>query len=69
LVVDIRRTDFENSFIKGAINLPARSFNPTLQSLMPILTRYSLGVYHYSNCKPTGYGPRAAAWYQDKLDK
>ncbi|KAK0469236.1 Rhodanese-like domain-containing protein [Desarmillaria tabescens] len=69
LVVDVRRTDFEGSFIKGAINLPAHSFYPTLQSLMPILTRYPLVVFHCNNCKPGGRGPRAAGWYQDELNR
>ena len=59
----------QDSFIRGAINLPAHSFYPTLQSLMPILIRYSLVVFHCNNCKPTGRGPRTAAWYQDELDK
>ncbi len=36
---------------------------------MPVITRYSLVVFHCSNCKPTGRGPRTAAWYQGELDK
>ncbi|KAK0459776.1 Rhodanese-like domain-containing protein [Desarmillaria tabescens] len=59
LVVDVRRTDFEGSFIKGAINLPAHSFYPTLP----------LVVFHCNSCKPGGRGPRTAGWYQDELDK
>ncbi|KAK0205276.1 Rhodanese-like domain-containing protein, partial [Desarmillaria ectypa] len=59
----------QGSFIKGAINLPAHSFYPTLQSLMPILAQYTLVVFHCNNCKPSGRGPRAAAWYQDELDR
>ncbi|KAK0197061.1 Rhodanese-like domain-containing protein [Armillaria mellea] len=58
LVVDVRRTDFEGSFIKGAINLPAHSFYPTLQGLTSILARYQLVVFHCNSCKPGGRGPR-----------
>ncbi|KAK0451632.1 hypothetical protein EV421DRAFT_1703149, partial [Armillaria borealis] len=59
----------QNSFIKGAFNLPANSSYPTLPSLMLILIQYSLVVFHCNNCKPTGRGPRIAVWYQDELDK
>ncbi|KAG7452500.1 uncharacterized protein BT62DRAFT_925047 [Guyanagaster necrorhizus] len=69
LVVDVRRTDFEGSFIKGAINLPAHSFYPTLHVLIPILARYQLVVFHCNSCKPGGRGPRTAGWYQDELDR
>lgn len=69
LVVDVRRTDFEGSFIKGAINLPAHSFYPTLQAVTPILARYRLVVFHCNSCKPGGRGPRSAGWYQDELDR
>ncbi|KAK0210800.1 Rhodanese-like domain-containing protein [Desarmillaria ectypa] len=69
LVVDTRRTDFEGFFIKGAINLPAHSFYPTLPALTPILAQYQLAVFHCNSCKPGGRGPRTAGWYQDELDK
>ncbi|KAG7451630.1 uncharacterized protein BT62DRAFT_1000888 [Guyanagaster necrorhizus] len=69
LVADVRQTDFEGSFIEGAFNLPAHSFNPTLQPLIPILSRYFLVIFHCNNCKPNGHGPRTAAWYQDELDR
>ncbi|SCZ98568.1 BZ3500_MvSof-1268-A1-R1_Chr3-1g05469 [Microbotryum saponariae] len=67
LVVDVRRTDFEDSFIKGAINLPAHSFHPTLPSLLPILSQYPLVIFHCQSS--SGRGPRCAGWYQDLLNE
>ncbi|KDE08393.1 hypothetical protein MVLG_01429 [Microbotryum lychnidis-dioicae p1A1 Lamole] len=67
LVVDVRRTDFEDSFIKGAINLPAHSFHPTLPSLLPILSQYALVIFHCQSS--SGRGPRCAGWYQDLLSE
>ncbi|ORY92853.1 Rhodanese-like domain-containing protein [Leucosporidium creatinivorum] len=67
IVIDVRRTDFEVAFIKGAINLPAHSFYQTLPSLLPILTRYSNVVFHCQSS--SGRGPRCAGWYQDALDE
>ncbi|POY75750.1 hypothetical protein BMF94_1160 [Rhodotorula taiwanensis] len=67
LVVDVRRTDFETAFIKGAINLPAHSFYQTLPSLVPILSRYRSVIFHCQSS--SGRGPRCAGWYQDALDK
>ncbi|GAA6063675.1 hypothetical protein JCM10212_000411 [Sporobolomyces blumeae] len=66
LVVDVRRTDFENACIKGAINLPAHSFYPTLPALVPILSRYRQVFFHCQSS--SGRGPRCAAWYQDYLN-
>ncbi|GAA6053208.1 hypothetical protein JCM3770_000032 [Rhodotorula araucariae] len=66
LVVDVRRTDFEIGFIRGAVNLPAHSFYPTLPSLLPILSRYRTVVFHCQSS--SGRGPRCAGWYQDALD-
>ncbi|GAA6015361.1 hypothetical protein JCM10207_008962 [Rhodosporidiobolus poonsookiae] len=66
LVVDVRRTDFEDAFIKGAINLPAHSFFPTLPSLLPLLTRYPSVIFHCQSS--SGRGPRCAGWFQDALD-
>ncbi|GAA5935899.1 hypothetical protein JCM3775_007357 [Rhodotorula graminis] len=67
LVVDVRRTDFETGFVRGAINLPAHSFYPTLPSLVPILSRYRTVVFHCQSSN--GRGPRCAGWYQDALDE
>ncbi|GAA5881869.1 hypothetical protein JCM3774_005760 [Rhodotorula dairenensis] len=67
LVVDVRRTDFEERFIKGAINLPAHSFYQTLPSLLPILSQYRSVVFHCQSS--SGRGPRCAGWYQDALDR
>jgi len=65
VVVDVRRTDFEHGYVKGAINLPAHSFNQTLPGLVPILSNIPLVVF-YCN-RSTGRGPRCAGWYADAL--
>ncbi|GAA6027780.1 hypothetical protein JCM8097_001713 [Rhodosporidiobolus ruineniae] len=65
LVVDVRRTDFENTCIAGAINFPAQSFYTTLPSLLPLLSRYRTVIFHCSSSK--GRGPRCAGWYQDAV--
>ncbi|KAA1475295.1 Rhodanese-like protein [Dentipellis sp. KUC8613] len=65
LVVDVRRTDFENAFIRGAINLPAHSFYPTLPTLVNVLSRYHTVVFYCGSSN--GRGPRVAGWYQDAL--
>lgn len=67
LVVDVRRTDFENAFIRGAVNLPAHSFYPTLDSLVPFLSSYKHVIFHCQSS--SGRGPRTAAWYQDRLNE
>ncbi|KAI5475921.1 hypothetical protein MNV49_000694 [Pseudohyphozyma bogoriensis] len=66
LIVDSRRTDFETGFIRTAINLPAHSFYPLLPSILPILLRYSLLIFHCQNS--INRGPRVAGWVQDALD-
>ncbi|GAA5891944.1 hypothetical protein JCM5296_004639 [Sporobolomyces johnsonii] len=66
LVVDVRRTDFENAFVAGAVNLPAHSFYPTLPALLPILSRYRRVIFHCQSSN--GRGPRCAGWYQDALN-
>ncbi|GAA5941462.1 hypothetical protein JCM10213_006092 [Rhodosporidiobolus nylandii] len=68
VVVDVRRTDFENGYIRGAINLPAHSFFPTLPSLLPILSRYPLVILHCNSCSAGGRGDRCAGWLQDAYD-
>ncbi|KDQ16682.1 hypothetical protein BOTBODRAFT_53780 [Botryobasidium botryosum FD-172 SS1] len=65
IVVDVRRTDFEHGYVKGAINLPAQSFNQALPGLVPILSNIPLVVF-YCN-RSTGRGPRCAGWYADAL--
>ncbi|KAJ7149025.1 Rhodanese-like domain-containing protein [Mycena crocata] len=68
LVVDVRRTDFENATISGCLNLPAHSFYPTLSTVVALLSNVPLVVFHCNSCKPGGRGPRAAGWYQDVID-
>ncbi|GAA5928871.1 uncharacterized protein JCM15063_003991 [Sporobolomyces koalae] len=67
LVVDVRRTDFDTGFIRGAINLPAQSFYATLETLLPLLYQYKLVIFHCQSSN--GRGPRVAGWYQDALDE
>ncbi|KAK4331264.1 Rhodanese domain-containing protein [Rhodotorula toruloides] len=66
LVVDVRRADFEDAYIAGAINLPAQSFYQTLPALLPLLTPYNTVIFHCSSSK--GRGPRCAGWYEDALE-
>ncbi|KAF8598527.1 hypothetical protein BDV93DRAFT_398789, partial [Ceratobasidium sp. AG-I] len=67
IVVDVRRTDFETEFIKGAINLPAHSFYPTLPTITTLLSSIPDVIFHCSGCSQTGRGPRAAGWYAAEL--
>ncbi|PVG01339.1 Rhodanese-like protein [Serendipita vermifera] len=67
IVVDVRRTDFEDGFIKGALNLPAHSFYQTLPAIVAILGHIPRVIFHCNNCGPTGRGPRTAGWYADKI--
>ncbi|KAJ1303028.1 hypothetical protein OPQ81_011229 [Rhizoctonia solani] len=67
IVVDARRTDFENVFIKGAINLPAQSFYPTLPTITVLLSKIPDVIFHCNSCTETGRGPRVAGWYAAQL--
>ncbi|KIM29305.1 hypothetical protein M408DRAFT_328953 [Serendipita vermifera MAFF 305830] len=69
IVVDVRRTDFEDTFVKGAINLPAHSFYPTVSTIAAVLSRIPLVIFHCNSCSPTGRGPRAAGWYTEELER
>lgn len=69
IVVDVRRTDFENVFIKGALNLPAHTFYPTRETIVKVLSTIPIVVFHCSSCGPTGRGPRTAGWYRAELEK
>lgn len=55
------------AFIRGAINLPAHSFHPTLPSLIPLLVPYKRLVFHCQSS--SGRGPRCAGWLQDALNE
>ncbi|KAF7350511.1 Rhodanese-like protein [Mycena venus] len=65
IVVDVRRTDFEDASIAGCLNLPAHSFYPTLSTIVALLASVPLVIFHCNSCKPGGRGPRTAGWYQD----
>ncbi|CEL63408.1 hypothetical protein RSOLAG1IB_10737 [Rhizoctonia solani AG-1 IB] len=67
IVVDVRRNDFENVFIKGAINLPAHSFYPTLPTVTTLLSKIPDVIFHCNSCTETGRGSRVAGWYADQL--
>lgn len=56
----------QRAFIRGAINLPAHSFFPTLPSLLPLLRTYKRVIFHCQSS--SGRGPRCAGWLQDALD-
>ncbi|KAB5589539.1 Arsenite transporter [Ceratobasidium theobromae] len=67
VVVDVRRTDFESMVIRGAINLPAHSFYPTLLTVTALLSRIPNVIFHCNSCTETGRGPRVAGWYAEQL--
>jgi len=70
LIVDARRTDFEDYFIRGAINLPAHSFHQTLPGLIPLLSAIPLVIFHCNSCgKSSSRGRLVAGWYQDALEE
>ncbi|KAF7290305.1 Rhodanese domain-containing protein [Mycena chlorophos] len=65
VVVDVRRADFENHAIPGCINLPAHSFYQTLPTILKLLQRVPLVVFHCNSCKEGSRGWRVAGWYAD----
>ncbi|CAE6499461.1 unnamed protein product [Rhizoctonia solani] len=67
VVVDVRRNDFENVYIKGALNLPAQSFYPTLPTVTSLLSKIPDVIFHCNSCTETGRGSRVAGWYADHL--
>jgi len=67
IVVDVRRADFEDAVIAGAVNLPAHSFYPTRQTATTLLSPIPLVIFHCQSCSPTGRGPRVAGWYAEEL--
>ncbi|KAG8967333.1 hypothetical protein FRC03_010178 [Tulasnella sp. 419] len=69
VIVDVRRADFEDAFIKGAVNFPAHSFYPTIQSIGHILSHIPIVVFHCNSCSEGGRGPRTAGWYADELER
>lgn len=56
----------QRAFVRGAINLPAHSFHPTLPSLLPLLRTYKRVILHCQSS--AGRGPRCAGWLQDALN-
>ncbi|KAG9125973.1 hypothetical protein FRC07_005381 [Ceratobasidium sp. 392] len=69
IVIDVRQTDFESMCIKGAINLPAQSFYPTISTITTMLSHIPEVIFHCNSCKETGRGPRVAGWYAMELRK
>ncbi|OCB87897.1 P-loop containing nucleoside triphosphate hydrolase protein [Sanghuangporus baumii] len=70
VVVDVRRTDFENYAIPGAINLPAQSFYPTRTGVVSVLSNIPLVIFHCQSCGSlTSRGRTVAAYYQDVLNE
>ncbi|KAG8934934.1 hypothetical protein FRC03_010179 [Tulasnella sp. 419] len=69
IVVDVRRTDFERAFIRGAINLPAHSFYQTRDGIVTLLSHIPIVIFHCNSCTEKGRGPRTAGWYADELQR
>jgi len=67
IVIDLRRNDFEVAFIKGALNLPAQSFYPTLSTILAILSHVPKVIFHCQSCSGQSRGTRAAGWYAEAL--
>lgn len=65
VVVDVRRTDFEGSCVRGAVNIPAQSFPLGLDTWSKVFGDRTV-IFHCSSSN--GRGPRCAAWYQDCED-
>lgn len=66
VVVDVRRTDFTESAIPGAVNIPAQSFFLSLATWAKIFGDRTV-IFH---CQSSlGRGTRCAAWYDDYLDE
>lgn len=57
----------QNTFVKGALNLPAHSFYPTRSTIVTVLSQIPIVIFHCSGCSKTGRGPRAAGWYKEEL--
>ncbi|KAH8119890.1 Rhodanese-like domain-containing protein [Phellopilus nigrolimitatus] len=70
IVIDVRRTDFENYAIPGALNLPAHSFYATRAGAVSVLSHIPLVIFHCQSCgSATSRGRKVAAYYQDALDE
>ncbi|KZO91635.1 hypothetical protein CALVIDRAFT_541675 [Calocera viscosa TUFC12733] len=69
IVIDLRRTDFEIGFIRGAVNLPAHSLYPTLPTVVTLLRNIPKVIFHCQSCKAVSRGTRGAGWYKDALTK
>ncbi|KAI5121161.1 hypothetical protein M0805_007158 [Coniferiporia weirii] len=70
IIVDVRRTDFENYAIPGALNLPAHSFYATRSGAVSVLSGISLVIFHCQSCgSAKSRGQKVAAYYQDAIDE
>lgn len=64
IIVDVRRTDVD-AIIPGAVNLPAQTFYPLLPTLITLLTKIPIVVFHCSSS--LGRATRCAGWFGDAL--
>ncbi len=55
--------------ISNAINLPAHSFYPTLQTVTTLLSRIPIVIFHCNSCGPVSRGARVAGWYREELSR
>jgi arsenical-resistance protein 2 len=58
----------QDACIAGAVNMPAHSFYPTLETATHILSSIPLVIFHCQSCSPRGRGPRVAGWYAEELN-
>jgi arsenical-resistance protein 2 len=59
----------QDTFVKGALNLPAHSFYPTRSTIVTVLSQIPIVIFHCSSCSETGRGSRTAGWYREELQK
>ncbi|KAI0395041.1 Rhodanese-like protein [Xylariaceae sp. FL0594] len=67
ILVDLRRTDFEGGFIRGALNLPAQSVYTTLPTLYTMFREAGVLKVIWYCSSSRGRGTRAANWLHEYL--
>ncbi|KAI9671242.1 MAG: hypothetical protein M1829_004649 [Trizodia sp. TS-e1964] len=67
ILIDVRRTDFVDHTIRGAINIPAQSIYATLPALFNLFcsTGTRRVVWFCETGSSRGRGTRAAGWFAD----
>ncbi|KAJ5374676.1 hypothetical protein N7517_006682, partial [Penicillium concentricum] len=69
VLVDLRRTDFEGGTIRGSLNLPAQSLQPTIPTLYSVLSQGRITNVVWYCGSSRGRGVRAANWFAEYLEE